>query len=421
MNGVDNMSDTYDVIIAGGGLVGASLAVALADLPLRVAIIEPLPLGSDAQPSFDERTIALNAASQVIFETLGVWSDMAPEAAAMLSIHISDRGRFGVTRMQAGDYGLEALGQVVPTRTVGRALFKRIEHSNGIDLICPARVESLDTTLADVASVTLDNGRTLSAKLLVGADGARSRVRDALEIAAAIDDYKAKAIVSSVASSQPIDGRAFERFTATGPIALLPGPNDRCVLVWTRPEQDAEATLALGDAEFLEQLNAGFGRRLGRLSDLGKRRAYPLYRVMADRLVGPRAVLIGNAANNLHPVAGQGFNLGLRDAATLAESLADAIAVGADIGSGQRLSAYAERRESDRQATAGMTHGLIRVFSNETPLLRTGRNLGLLATDLLPGMKRRMALRSTGFAGRPPRLARGLSIQSAEPQGSVRA
>lgn len=410
------MSDVYDVIIAGGGMVGASLAVALADLPLRVAMVEPLALGTDAQPSFDERTIALNAASQAIFETLGVWPDMAAEAAAMRSIHISDQGRFGVTRMQAEDYGLPALGQVVPTRTVGHALFRRVEQAEQIDFLCPARVQTLDTDDAEQVRVTLDDGRQLAARLLVGADGARSQVRQALGIEAAIDDYQAKAIVSSVASQQPMDGRAFERFTATGPIALLPGPQQRSVLVWTQPTAAAEALLELDDNAFLARLNAGFGRRLGRLTALGRRQAYPLYRVLARRIVGPRSVLIGNAANNLHPVAGQGFNLGLRDAATLAESLADALACGQDIGGGQRLSAYAQRREADRQATAGMTHGLIQVFSNRTPGLRTGRNLGLLATDLLPGLKRSMAVRSTGFAGRPPRLARGLPVQTPEPQ-----
>ncbi|MEN8820415.1 MAG: 2-octaprenyl-6-methoxyphenyl hydroxylase [Abyssibacter sp.] len=410
------VADSYDVIIAGGGMVGASLAVALADLPLRVAMVEPIELGSDAQPSFDERTIALNAASQAIFETLGVWPDMAAEAAAMRSIHISDQGRFGVTRMHAEDYGLEALGQVVPTRTVGRALFTRIEASERIDFLCPARVQALSTDNAEQVQVALDDGRQLVARLLVGADGGRSQVRQCLGIDAAIDDYQAKAIVSSVASAKPMEGRAFERFTASGPIALLPGPQHRTVVVWSQPSARADALLALDEEAFLAELNAGFGRRLGALSALGRRQAYPLYRVLAQRIVGPRAVLIGNAANHLHPVAGQGFNLGLRDAATLADMLADAVAAGQDIGSGQRLSAYAQRRQADRQATAGMTHGLIRVFSNHTPVLRTGRNLGLLMTDLLPGLKRRMAVRSTGFAGRPPRLARGLSVRSPEPQ-----
>ncbi|WP_348674002.1 2-octaprenyl-6-methoxyphenyl hydroxylase [uncultured Abyssibacter sp.] len=409
------MSDQYDVIIAGGGMVGASLAVALADLPLRIAVIEPLPLGSDDQPSFDERTIALNAASRVIFNTLGVWSAMADEAAEMRSIHISDQGRFGITRIRAADYGLSGLGDVIPTRTVGRALFERITPAERIDFICPARVASLDLDDPDAAAVTLDDGRRLTARLLVGADGARSQVRAAMGIDAEMHDYQAKAIVSSVAASRPIDGQAFERFTADGPIALLPGPHDRCVLVWTRPTDVADALVELDEAAFLDQLNAGFGRRLGRLHSLGGRQAYPLYRVMATRLAGPRSVLIGNAANNLHPVAGQGFNLGLRDAATLAEILADALAAGGDIGAGDVLSAYARRRETDRRAVAGMTHGLIQVFSNHTPGLRTGRNLGLLTTDLLPGLKRRMAIRSTGFAGQPPRLARGLPVTAVEP------
>lgn len=414
-------TDHYDILIAGGGMVGAALAVALSPLGLRVAVVEAVvpdfgmpdfDAPDEAQTSYDERTTAVNAASAAILRSLGVWDAVAGSAAAMDAIHISDAGRFGITRIRAVDYGLDALGHVIPNRVLGRAFYAVLDDADTVDVIAPARVT--DVVPGDEAArITLDDGRALTATLLVGADGARSAVRDALGIAADIHAYQAKAVVSTVTASRPQPGWAYERFTADGPIALLPGPNGGCVLVWTRPTAQADGLLAASDNDFLDALNAEFGRRLGRLTDVGKRLSYPLYRVLAQRVTGPRAVLIGNAANNLHPVAGQGFNLGLRDAASLAERVAGAHASGVDIGAAALLGDYAAAREPDRQAISGMTHGLIDVFSNRVPGLRAGRNLGLLAVDVLPAAKRRMAMRTTGFGGHPPRLARGLPLTDA--------
>lgn len=409
-----NTTADYDVLIAGGGMVGAALAVALAPTGLQVAVVEAVVPDSQAQPSYDERTTAVNAASIAILRSMRVWEAVAQSGAAMEAIHISDAGRFGVTRIRAADYGLPALGQVMPNRVLGQAFYAALEAEQGVDVIAPASVTDVQTDVEQV-TVTLDDGRELTARLLVGADGARSAVRTALGIDADIHDYASRAIVTTVQCSRPAQGWAFERFTSTGPVALLPGPHGGCVVVWTRPNADAEHLMAASDAEFLEALAAAFGRRLGRFSALGKRLSYPLYRVMAARVTAARSVLVGNAANHVHPVAGQGFNLGLRDAASLAERLVAAQHAGQDIGDSALLEAYAMARESDRQAIARMTHGLIGVFSNQVPGLRTGRGLGLLGVDVMPGLKRQMARQTTGFGGQPPRLARGLPLSESAP------
>lgn len=404
----------FDVLIAGGGMVGASLAAMLAGTPLRVAVVEAVPRESDAQYSYDERTTAFNAATHRILHTLGLWSALADDAARIGSIHISEQGQFGVTRIQAEALGLPALGFVVPNRSLGRVLYARIEAADNITVLCPEAVEQFEQDAdSEAVQVHLRGGETLRTRLLVGADGARSAVRDAAGLDAELINYAQKAIVSVVRPASDPKGWAYERFTPDGPVALLPHTADpatgdaRMVLVWTRPSHEAESLLALDDSAFLDRLQACFGRRLGALDQLGKRLSYPLYRVMADAVVGPRLVLIGNAANNLHPVAGQGFNLGLRDAAALAERLVEA----PDPGAAVLLNAYAAARQADRQATAGLTHGLLQVFGNAVPGLRLGRNLGLTVADVVPSLKRRMARQTTGFAGDVPKLARGIALR----------
>lgn len=402
----------FDVLIAGGGMVGASLAAMLAGARLRVAVVEAVPRESDAQHSYDERTTAFNAATHRILHTLGLWSALAGDAARIGSIHISEQGRFGVTRIRADALGLDALGHVVPNRALGAALYARLAAADNVQVICPAAVASFDVGESAV-QVHLSNGDVLTARLLVGADGARSAVRSAAGIDAEVINYGQKAIVSVVRPGRDPAGWAYERFTPQGPVALLPHTPDpdtgerRMVLVWTRPTDQADRLLGLDDDAFLAELHACFGRRLGTLGHLGKRLSYPLYRVMAGAVTAPRLALIGNAANNLHPVAGQGFNLGLRDAAALAQRIVDA----PDPGAPDVLGDHARSRAGDRAATAGLTHGLLQVFGNAVPGLRLGRNLGLTAADVLPGLKRRMARQTTGFAGEVPKLARGIALQ----------
>ena len=414
------MSSDYDVLIVGGGLVGASLACALAPCGLRIAVIEAVPYGAPAQPSYDDRTVALAYASKLIFEGIGIWSglnlsDISPIAA----IHISDRGRIGSSHLKARDAGTEALGYVVPARALGAALMQCLSRFSTVDLITPATLNEL-TVAADTAWATIEhNGtrRQLRAQLIVAADGARSRVRDLLHIEARTVDYEQNALVATVTTAQPHAQIAYERFTATGPLALLPLTDAthptlprRCALVWSLRPAQAQALLATDAQTFAARLGEAFGTRLGAFEHIGQRQSYPLHLTRARELTRARVAIIGNAAHTLHPVAGQGFNLGLRDVATLAELLCDARRAHTDLGAPALLTHYARWRRRDTGAVSAFTDGLNRIFTNDFAPVALARNLGLLAVDALPPLKRGLLKRTMGLAGRLPRLLRGLPL-----------
>ena len=392
----------FDIVIVGGGLVGASLAVALAPLGRRVALIEAAPFPQSA-PAWDERTIALNVASRRIYDRLGLWPALRGETSPILATHISERGRFGVTRFTAKEAGEEALGWNIPVRALGAALWERLRGLPGVAVYCPAKITAM-TVHPEFVELQGEGAAAapLRTKLVVAADGAQSAIRKFLDIGAEERDYAQTAIVGAVKPERPHRGVAYERFTPDGPIALLPRPSDRCALVWTVPTSKAAAMLAWSDAEFLAQLQDGFGHRLGRFLEAGRRNGYPLTRVLSDALTAPRVILAGNAAQTLHPIAAQGFNLGLRDVATVAEIAGPAPDPGAD----EVLRAYERRRRSERATVAGFTDRLVRIFSNAIPGLRSARHLGLLALDLLPPVKDAVMRQNIGFAGGTPALAR---------------
>jgi 2-octaprenyl-6-methoxyphenol hydroxylase len=406
------MKDNFDILIIGGGLVGASLACALRASPLRIGVIEAVPLAASAQPSYDDRTLALAWGSKKIFEGMGVWNEVAPEATPIERIHISDRGHFGVTRLSAAEAGLPALGYVVANRALGVVLLKTMQASKNIEWLCPAEMQEirLDPVAASV-TVRHDNAsKTLTARLVIAADGAHSAVRAALGIEAERTEYCQSAVVTTVTASEPHGNTAYERFTDTGPLALLPLRKNECAVVWSAKEAEVQTILGWSDAEFLNQLQDRFGDRLGAFTQPGKRAAYPLALTRVKEHVRERLALIGNAAHTVHPVAGQGFNLGLRDVASIAEILTDAVRAGEDIGSLAVLRRYAGWRRRDNQVTAGFTNGLIRVFSNNAFPLTFLRNAGLLVVDLMPGVKRGFVRVTSGLSGRLPRLARGLPL-----------
>ncbi len=409
------MNDDCDVLIAGGGMVGASLAVALAALPLRVVMVEAVAMGDPGQPSFDARTTALSRSSQHILAALGIWAEVAAHATAINRIHVSERGRLGTAVIDAAHQGGEPLGYVLENRELGAALWRRLAASSGIVVRAPARVTAVHAESAVAASGTIDvaiedNGvaDTLRTRLLVVADGARSRLRQSLGIDARIKPYGQTAIVGNVAVTSGSGAMAYERFTPDGPLALLPAGGDRRVFILTRRDTRVEAAWALPDAEFLVLLQREFGFRLGRFSRLGKRHRYPLELVEASAVTAQRVVVVGNAAHSLHPVAGQGYNLGLRDVATLAELLADLEAERPDAGNAQLLQRYADWRRSDQRKVVAFTDGLIRGFDPQG--LGRLRGMGLLLFDNLPGAKRLLARETMGLAGRRTRLARGLPL-----------
>lgn len=402
---------TADVVIAGGGLVGASLAIALADSGLQVRVVDPVTSAAPTQPSYDDRSTALSPTSRRIFEALDLWPAISAEAAPIRTIHVSDRGGFGVTRMQAEREGLDALGHVVPNRVLGRALRERLAAMPDSVQTLTARVEVADVA-SDAVELTLDDGSTLMAGVVVAADGTRSALREHLGVQVRETDYDQCGIVANVTPARLPDGLAYERFTPEGPLALLPLPGGHCSLVWTMSPARAEALAALDDADFLAALQEAFGHRLGRFLRVGQRAVYPLGLSRSTRRVAERSVLIGNAARTLHPVAGQGFNLALRDVAELAERLHGAGRRGEDPGSSALLRAYADARESDHRRITLMTDGLVRLFSNRLPGVRLARNLGLVGMELLPGARDGLVRQAMGRGSRLPRLARGLSLES---------
>ncbi|MGY4877606.1 2-octaprenyl-6-methoxyphenyl hydroxylase [Vreelandella aquamarina] len=406
---------THDIVIVGGGLVGASLGCALAPLikqhGLRVAVIEAAALPDAVeppvwQPSFDARASAIAEGSAQRFRRLGVWDAMQQEASPIRRIHISERGRLGATRLNASDLGVDALGHVIPNAWMGRVLHHQL---SGLPLEwhCPARVEQL-TPVPAGHHLTLSDGSELVAGLTVLADGGRSGLKEQLGIPSASVSYQQTALITHVEVSQPHEGIAYERFTSQGPIALLPLPGNAMELVWTHPSGDEQARMALSDSDFLTQLQIAFGDRAGRFTRVGRRHAYPLMLTTAEEPIRPGLVVLGNAAHALHPVAGQGFNLALRGVMDLVDSLAKALEdnrtgdgehreVGDVLRAMQTLEDFEQRRARDRANVIRFSDGLVRLFGLDWPLLGHARAAGLIGLNLAGPLRRRLARRAMGI------------------------
>ncbi len=403
-----------DVLIVGGGLVGSTLAHALTQIPIRTVVVEERDPSRLEQPSFDDRATALANGSQRILQGLDLWAELAAAAEPIKSIHISERGRFGASRLRAEEEGVPALGYTVENRVLGGTLWPRLEAADGLVCLAPSQLDTLTIEEGGVSARVAVGGssQAVEAKLVVAADGARSHVRGVLGIGAREDAYDQKAVVINCETERAHGGRAFERFTPTGPLAVLPLRDARVAVVWTLAPEEADRVIELQDEDFRRELQCAFGYRLGRIGRTGVRAAYPLSRVQSTSLTANRAVLVGNAAVSLHPVAGQGFNLALRDIAALAETLADACRGGAaaDPGAADLLDGYRAWRASDQRRVAAFTHGLVRLFGYEAAPLAMTRGLGLMAFDLLPGAKGSLARHTMGLTGRLSRLARGLPL-----------
>lgn len=403
------MQQEYDIAIVGGGLAGASLACCLGKR-LRVAIIEAVPARSENQPSYDDRGLALSLSSQRILAGMDVWSHLAGNAVPIRHIHVSDRGRFGFVRFHAAELNLPAMGYVVIARELGRVLLEKIAALDSVDFICPASVKELviGSERIDLHLHGNDGRGSISCRLLVAADGMNSTIRDRAGIRVITKDYGQTAIVANVTVARGLDNTAFERFTSTGPLALLPLSDRRYVSVFTVDSGMTTDFMRMDDAAYLQVLEETFGRRLGKFLKIGNRKSYPLALLRAERQFRERIVLLGNSAHTIHPNGAQGFNLGLRDVAALAENLLGAAAQGQDPGSADLLEKYHASRQHDQQRVINFTDHIAGLFYNDDPVRAAVRNTGMLVLDLIPPLKRRFMREAMGLHGRQPSMVRGL-------------
>lgn len=422
------MSRLYDIVIAGGGMVGVSLALSLhhhSRGQLRVAMVESFPLppvgsGPQYRPSFDARSTALSYGSADIYRRFGVWPALAEYACDIRRIQVSDRGHFGSAEMAASQQGWQALGYVVENAWLGSVLLDRVRRDTNVEVLAPAAVSAVelrdrsavvtieDRAAEDRAATDDASLSVLHTQLLVVADGAQSGLRQQLGIHGLEDDYHQSAVIANIATERPHQGCAFERFTADGPLAMLPLLPDqqrrsRSALVWTFPSEAAAELEQWSDERFLRELQSRFGYRLGRLLAVGQRASYPLRLVRAEEQVRRRIAVMGNAAHSLHPVAGQGFNLALRDADCLAEELAGARHRDQDVGELAVLQRYLQRQGRDQWLTTAFSDRVTRLFSNRQPLLSVARNLGLVSLDSAPPLKSRFVAQAAGMAVSGPR------------------
>lgn len=404
-----------DIAIVGGGLVGASLALLLSQhLPkAHITLIEAGSLTvNHAQPyqsHFDARSTALSSSSLNILHPLDLNESLNQSATFIQQVHVSDRGHMGSLSMTAEDCGEPCLGAVVENAFLGRILNQNLQSSDNIHCLASAQVSQLQVHRqgAHLKVIKDQQESKLTCQLAVIADGAASPLRQSLGIRTHVTDYEQQAIIANVSHAKPHEGLAFERFTDQGPLALLPldgFSGRRSALVWTHPQAEAETTMALDDPAFLQKLQDRFGYRLGQLEKVGQRQTYPLQLVVAAEQVRSSMVLMGNAAHFLHPLAGQGFNLALRDCAMLTQILQQAWREGRPLGELKILESYAQAQTQDQDTTILLSHNFNRLFSNDQLLPAMGRNLGLLGLGLLTPAKRVFARQMMGLNSSAPFL-----------------
>ncbi|MGM0594416.1 MAG: UbiH/UbiF/VisC/COQ6 family ubiquinone biosynthesis hydroxylase [Pseudomonadota bacterium] len=401
----------FDILIVGGGMVGATLACALGDTPLRVAVVEAYEAQTEwPEEEFDIRVSAITRATQRVFEAVGAWEGMARRRVCPYQhMHVWDATGSGVIDFDAADIGEPDLGLIVENRVILAALLERMAAFDNVDLYCPAQVSELDRSGGGV-TLSLSDGQTLHGKVVVGADGANSWVREQAGIDTTGWAYDQTAVVASIKTSRDHQATCWQRFMPTGPLAFLPLPGGYSSIVWsTSPERAAEL-VEMEESRFLDELQLSFGDKLGRMQSTGPRGAFPLQLKHANRYTDQRLVLIGNAAHAIHPLAGQGLNLGVSDVAALAEVLLEAQRARQDIGEHGVLRRYERWRKADNVAVMAAMDGFKRIFSNDIGPLKLLRNAGMRLANRAAPAKHLMIRRAMGLEGDLPRLSRGQSL-----------
>lgn len=392
-----------DILIIGGGLTGATLMLALADKGYSTLLVDVNTLSDKVKADFDARTLALSPASVRILQMLRIWSILQKDVTPIETIHVSDQHHFGAARL----YGqsINPLGYVVEMQYINRALYQLLDEKA---VLAPAQLTGFDKNKG-LAFITTKSGEiSVRARLIVAADGADSAVRHFSGLPAKIKDYGQQAIVANIGLARSHHNKAYERFTSSGPLALLPMTENRAALVWALQPEAAKRLMAMDERAFLAALQRAFGYRLGRFLRVGQRVVFPLRQVVMSKQTSWPLVFVGNAAHTLHPVAGQGFNLGLRDVATLAQCIVQH-GLNEDM-----LHGYESMRQHDQTAIIGLTDSLIKLFTSRLPGMALARNLGLIAVDNFPLLKRSLTYYTRGFAGVPPDLVCGIALNPEE-------
>jgi len=397
-----NAHRDHDIVIAGGGMAGASLAVGLARLGFDVAVIEAADRSANDQPSYDDRTLVVNRASLNILANLGILDDALPRCP-IRHIDVTRAHGFGHVRLNAVEHGLDFFGAVIIARELGNRLLGLLSETAGITEYCPEQLETFHVDdQADRVAIRLASGNQVRGRLLVAADGTGSAVRQAAGIASTLHDYQQSAMTFNVIAEPASGDTAHERFTPEGPLAFLPQPEGRFGVVWIDTTTRVEAAMDLSDDDLIARLQQRAASGIREFSRPGKRARYPLKLLRTPVPIGNRVVCIGNAANTVHPVSAQGFNLGLRDAAGLIDVLGEAHDPGAPVW----MARYVQARKADQTDTVRYTDTLARAFTNPTLPFRVGTGLGLAAHALLPGLKRRLVTSAMGFREPVSSLAR---------------
>jgi 2-octaprenyl-6-methoxyphenol hydroxylase len=405
------MADDVELLIAGGGLNGLLLGVACAGVGLPVAVIDREDPATMVSERFDGRTSAIAYGSRLVFDGIGLWSEIAQDAEPIREIRVADDNsplflHYDHRELVSTPAELRPLGYIVENRVLRRALLERARTLPSLRLLAPRTVARMEAS-ATSATLGLVDGERWQARLVVAADGARSPLRKAAGIGVVEWQYRQIGIVTTVQHARPHGGIAIEHFLPAGPFAILPMTGNRSSIVWTEQADLAPRILALPEAEFTAELRARFGDFLGAVEPVGPRFSYRLGLMQADRYVDRRLALLGEAAHVIHPIAGQGLNIGIRDIAALAEAIVDARRLGLDIGDDSVLERYQRWRRADALLLAGVTDGLNRLFSNAVPPIRLARDFGLAIVNRLPPLKRLLMQHAMGTLGDRPRLARG--------------
>ena len=394
-----------DLIIIGGGMVGLSLAIAVAQSGVNVTVVEKDYLDLQLKPEFDGRVSAISLGSERVLNAIGVWQYMLPKAEAILDIRVADDYSTSHVHYNYHDTGSEPMGHMVENRHTRIALLKRVAELPNINLITKTEVSNFERD-ANNATVTLSNGSIWQAPLLVAADGRRSKMRDLVGIKTIERGYKQHAIVCTIEHELPHQGLALQRFLPAGPFAALPMQNNRSAIVWSEDERLAPEVIKLPDVEFAAEIKVRLGDYLGDFKVIGKRFSYPLNLVLAKKYIDNRFALVGDSAHGIHPIAGQGVNVGFRDVAVLAELIVEAMRLGQDIGGTKMLEHYQRWRRFDAMSMGAIMDGLTRLFSNDIKPIRLARDLGLDLVNKTPPLKRLFMRHAMGLMGDLPKMMR---------------